>query len=381
MNFELLNFSKNEHHNFIDVVFQFDSTHFCLMINKEKKSVIISLDCVVYYPIKNRQLEEALLNTEIEDEIETILKNNLDFFPLLFNKIDESNKKISTILSNPLIKQFHNNFLKLKDDTFLCKQLITISDDFITEYQKYNFYPATTEWNYLYSLDDQFSLYVLSYFSKDIKNCNFFIDISIFDKLNIKFLNDPLICPLLHKFSSEFFHDSIKKYHSLVHFSKVKKDLFSIFDYIDYFLKKSPFDFFCFFLDSIEEYNIDVRTYFLNQFTYIYDDHFSHYNMELLKYCRIINIDSKFDFIEKIIYSELNKAELNTSFLNIIFDLIANSFYKKQYIGAYRIFYILNNQQQLNMLEEFKKNGYNTSNDIFLAMFDYCKQRELIENF
>lgn len=375
MNFNFLHFSKNEDHQFFDIVFKLNSYEFYLMLHYDLNcnySLSISFDGIISYHINHFDLcHEIFQKHNTPSEIEHIILKYLDYFEPLHSDILNTDKKIDLILSNPLIKHFHDNFLELKDNHLILQELQEITHQFILEHRKYH-KPNPCQWNYLYTEKQQYSLFTLAYFSEEIKDCQFFID--------SHFLKTPLFFHLLKKFNIGFFHQDLHYFHYVVNFSKDVL-FYSLDEYVEYFLIHFPVRFSEMYFELIGNIKISDSDFlfFTKKFISIYNDSFFHlhskvvsaidfhfYTIQFLEY--IIQEQQKItnptpheisSFVDKIRYVITTNQDNNKSHSFYTFSLL-NDDYSEKVIHALTYF-----------------NIHNFINELI----DYKNQKHIIDNF
>lgn len=376
MKFEFLHFSKNNDHNFFDIIFRLNSYEIYLMLHYEdisNPSLIISLDGIISYNINHLDFCYKIINNQDDQlQIENIIKEYSGYFESVCSDIIQTDHNIDKILSDPLIKHFHDNFLELKNDSTILNQLTTIADNFIIEHRKYH-KPANNQWNYLYSEEQQYSLFTLAYFSNEIKDCQFFIDEN--------FLTTPLFFNILTKFESDFFHEKLHYFHYIANFSK---DIifYSIEEYIEYFLKNDPLNFSKMFFNMVGNTYISTthKNFFDKNFISIYNESLFSLHDQVIKCANFHYYNLR--FIENIIIHQQKLTEINDVFLDKIGHHINyNINYQEDKSESFYIFSLLNDiyaQKIINFLEIFNKQKIN---HIINSLIEYRNQRNTLDNF
>ncbi len=373
MIFDFKHFSLNEEHQYMEIVFSIDNIHYypLIYLKESKNPFIISFNGVTNYRVNHNYLFLSIIkNKNSQKKVESIIKDHLHFFKQLHQDIITADNNIKYILKNTLINNFYENFLELKDNKNICVQLNNLTQQFLIEYKKFHII-ATTEWNFLYNHDEKNALMVLSFFSNEIKNCQFFIE----ENTSI----NALFYSLLKKFDIDFFHDSFQIIYKVANFSS-ETFFYSIDSYIDYHLKNQTKDFSIFFFNLMDKLYIykDFKDLFSEKFIAYYNDDL--FTLSQSIYQHILFEFYTIEFIESIISNQQKNIDFKPEFLKKIFYLIYQLLFNNNFNDAYYIFSLLNDYYQTLVLESFNSYSgvpYSSIN----AMIEYNQQKKHLENF
>lgn len=390
-----INFSEIRNYKYngcIEFIFSVDSIHCSLYCNFDKEYVHIEFNNnSVFYKL-DYFLAIKIINEVNEKKIKSIIKRNGFYFFNLYHLINQSNDTISSILKNPILNHFYENFESLKTDPTIENTIKTIASEFISEYKKYNLYPNVSTYNYKFNNTYEYiSLLVLSYFCGDISKCSFFYDHELFDEL----ISSDFKLRLLQLHNENFFSDKIQ--HSLLNFEKTNFFFNSIEESVDYFISKKTIDYSLYFLEHIDGYYLNschfsiddlihLSSYFVDKLISIYDYSSFDLNFKLFQKINVLNdfnndINNRLNCLLNIIKIHQEKLELKVNFIMELCEKIYNYlFLFNEKIVAARIFYSLNEENRQILLEYLHKNYQETCEHINI-LTDYCLQKDLIENF
>lgn len=366
-----INFSEIRNYKYngcIEFIFSVDSIHCSLYCNFDKEYVHIEFNNnSVFYKL-DYFLAIKIINEVNEKKIKSIIKRNGFYFFNLYHLINQSNDKISSILKNPILNHFYENFESLKTDPTIENTIKTIASEFISEYKKYNLYPNVSTYNYKFNNTYEYiSLLVLSYFCGDISKCSFFYDHELFDEL----ISSDFKLRLLQLHNENFFSDKIV--HSLLNFEKTNFFFNSIDESVDYFISRKTIKYAIYFLDNTENYyprschfSIDDLMHlsfnFVDKLIPIYDYSSFDLNFKLFKKINILNdfnnnMNNRLSCLLEIIKAQQEKSSFNFDFIIELCSKIFNYlclFNDK--ISASKLFYSLNDENKKIVLEYLHKN-------------------------